>query len=99
MPFEQSANVSERQKQLEKLQGLPHKEKIVLFKLAFRLGVTNKEEVSTNFLSQLHPGHLMGLHQKWHELDMKASEQGMNIASLKETEVDALLQEVIGEQQ
>lgn len=99
MPFEQSTNVPERQKQLEKLQSLSTKEKLVLFKIAFRIRVTTREEITTNFLSQLHPDHLTELYQKWHELDMKASEQGMNIASLSKEEIDALLQEVLGEQQ
>lgn len=98
MLFEQSANVSERQKQLEKLQGLSHKEKLVLFNLAYRIGVTTKKETTTNFLSQLHPDHLTGLFEKWHALDMKAGEQGTNIDSLEESEIETLLQEVIGEQ-
>lgn len=89
----------EFQKQLEKLQGLNQKEKLVLFSLAYRLGVTPKKETTTNFLSQLHSDHLAGLAEKWHEVDMKAREQGTDIASLSDEEVETILAEVIGEQQ
>lgn len=98
MNFEQPTNKSESQAQLEKLQGLNHKEKLVLFELAQRIGVTRNKETSTNFLSKLHADHLAGLYEKWHELDMKAGEQGMDIASLSNEEVETLLQEALGDQ-
>lgn len=98
MNFEQPTNKSESQTQLEKLQQLHQKEKLALFELAYRMGVTPKQETTTNFLSQLHSDHLTGLYEKWHELDMKVSEQGTDIASLSSEEVEILLQEVIGKQ-
>lgn len=98
MNLEQPTNKSESQSRLEKLQGLSHKEKLVLFELAYRIGVTPKRENTTNFLSQLHPDHLTGLFEKWHEVDRRAAEQGTDVASLTDEEVEALFQEVMGEQ-
>lgn len=96
MNFEKTSKPAQQLK-LEKLQGLNHKEKLVLFELAYQLGVTPKKEVSTNFLTQLHLDHLMELYEKWHELDMKAGERGISVSSLSEIEVDDLLSEVLGE--
>ncbi len=93
-----TAKSPESQLQLETLQKLNHKEKLWLFELAYRLGVTSKKETTTNFLSQLHPNHLMGLYEKWHAVDMKAGEQGMDIASLSDEETESILTEVVGEQ-
>ncbi len=99
MNFERPAAKSpESQAQLETLQKLNHKERFWLFELAYRLGVTSKKETTTNFLSQLHSDHLMGLFEKWHAVDMKAGEQGVDIASLSDEEIESILAEVVGEQ-
>lgn len=102
MSFEQSGTVSEkqlRQEQLEKLQSLSAKEKLVLFELAFRLGVTSKKEATTNFLSQLHAGHLAGLFEVWHAFDMKLRDQGMDVAMLSDAEKEDVMEEAMGVQQ
>lgn len=102
MSFEQSGIASEkqlRQQQLEKLQSLSAKEKLVLFELAVRLGVTSKKETTTNFLSQLHAGHLTGLFETWHEFDMRLRDQGMDVSMLSNEEQKDLMEEVIGVQQ
>ena len=99
MSFEQSAVVSERQRQLEKLQKLSAKEKLILFELALLLGVTSKKETTTNFLSQLHKDHLAGLYEAWHAFDMKLRDQGMDVAMLSDEEKKDLIEETMGVQQ
>lgn len=98
MDFER-AQKSEQQLRLEKLQSLNVKEKLVLFELAYRLGVTPRKETTTKFLTQLHPGHLAGLYEKWHQLDMRVSEQGTDIASLSDEEMETLLGAVMDGQE
>ncbi len=97
MNFEKTPR-SEQQLKLEKLQGLNHKEKLTLFELAFRLGVTSKKETTTNFLTTLHPDHLTGLYEKWHEFSMRVSDQGTDITSFSEEEIESLLNEVLSEE-
>lgn len=97
MNFEKTPK-SEQQLKLEKLQGLNHKEKLVLFEVAYRLGVTTKKETTTNFLTTLHPDHLTGLYDKWHELSMRVSGQGTDVAGSSEEVIESLLNEVLSEE-
>lgn len=98
MNFERPAKSHESQMRLEKLQSLSHKEKLVLFELAYRIGVTPRKETTTNFLSQLHPDHLAGLSEKWQEVTRQVGDQGREMTDLSDAEMETLLAEVIDEE-
>lgn len=97
MNFEKTPK-SKQQLKMEKLQRLNHKEKLVLFEVAYRLGVTAKKETTTNFLTTLHSDHLTGLSEKWHELSMRVSELGVDMASVSREDLNELLGEVLSEE-